>query len=581
MELPIGGPAAGPNEVSPGTAPTARRVLVVDDEVVSRRVISAMIEAEGCRADTASSGTEALRRFGETSYDLVLLDLHMPETDGYRVARVMRELAGNRLVPIIFLTAETDEDALAECLKAGGDDFLNKPVSRTILGAKIRAMERLRRLHATISDQLRELRGHHERLLHEKRMSLRLFGALIRRAELDAADLGVVCTPEAAFDGDLVLAARRPNGSRLVLHSLCSQTGLVAAVSVVPLAERFHDLAGKGYGVREIVTRLDDDLRELSGGAGARQVTIVEADSAERHLTVWAGGGLDVLVRRHGAGRVERVPALERPLGGRHPVDPSPVFLELARGDRVLVVSPRTAAVVDDDGQSYGFERIASAFAASEVAERFVTDLAAEISAFVGHDASEETVLAEIRALGPSSKAAADPAPGGAVAAPDAPACRIAFDFGAPVLSGSDPLPPINQFLSTLPGLGDRHQDLYLILSELFFNALDHGLLRLDSSLKDEPEGFARYYELRERRRAALSDGTISIAIEYAADEERGSVRIRVVDTGAGFDHRTMATGEMSAATMTNGRGIPLLKSLCREVRYLGSGNAAEVLYDW
>src|SRR3546814_20811143 len=81
------------------------------------------------------------------------MDALMPVMDGFEAARRIKQLAGDELVPIIFLTSLTEHEALGSCLEAGGDDFIAKPHNPNILEAKIQAMHRLRRLQATVLDQ--------------------------------------------------------------------------------------------------------------------------------------------------------------------------------------------------------------------------------------------------------------------------------------------------------------------------------------------------------------------------------------------------------------------------------------------
>ena len=165
------------------------------------------------------------------------------------------------------------------------------------------------------------------------------------------------------------------------------------------------------------------------------------------------------------------------------------------------------------------------------------------------------------------------------------PACRIVLEFGAGSLRERDPLPLVLEFLAGLPGLAEKRQELFLILSELFYNALDHGLLGIESSIKEEDEGFGRFYELREARRAALTEGRIRLELEHRPGagepgDAGGELLMVVEDSGAGFDFERELPG-FDANLGSSGRGIPLLRSLCRELRYVAPGNRVEALYVW
>jgi DNA-binding response OmpR family regulator len=118
-------------------------ILVVDDSKTLRFALSKMIERMGHRAIVASNGEEALELFKRERPGLVMLDVLMPDMDGYSVARAMRSYRIDDWVPIIFLSAKEDDQDLERGIEAGGDDYLVKPVSYVVLNAKIRAMQRI------------------------------------------------------------------------------------------------------------------------------------------------------------------------------------------------------------------------------------------------------------------------------------------------------------------------------------------------------------------------------------------------------------------------------------------------------
>src|SRR5690606_26767255 len=113
------------------------------------------------------NGLEAVMLFEQERPQLVLMDALMPVMDGFEAARRIKASAGESLVPIIFLTSLTESEGLVRCLEAG-DDFLAKPYNRVILEAKIRAMDRLRRLQDTVMRQRDLIAKHNEHLLTEQ-----------------------------------------------------------------------------------------------------------------------------------------------------------------------------------------------------------------------------------------------------------------------------------------------------------------------------------------------------------------------------------------------------------------------------
>jgi CheY-like chemotaxis protein len=113
-----------------------RHLLLVEDNAVNQKVAGRILENLGYRIDTAVNGEAALNAWSKGRYDLILMDCQMPVMDGYEATRRIRSLeAPGSRIPIIALTAHAMKGADAECVAAGMDDYLTKPIDR----AKLRA----------------------------------------------------------------------------------------------------------------------------------------------------------------------------------------------------------------------------------------------------------------------------------------------------------------------------------------------------------------------------------------------------------------------------------------------------------
>jgi phosphate regulon transcriptional regulator PhoB len=123
----------------------AREVLVVEDEPDIRRLVVLHLERDGFRCRTATTGSDALREVKAAVPDLVVLDLMLPEIDGLEVCRRLRRDTSTASVPIIMLTAKSDEVDRIVGLEIGADDYIGKPFSPKELVARVRAV--LRRAH--------------------------------------------------------------------------------------------------------------------------------------------------------------------------------------------------------------------------------------------------------------------------------------------------------------------------------------------------------------------------------------------------------------------------------------------------
>jgi len=133
-------------------------VMVVDDDRLQRLLARAALQSLGHRVLECSHGGEALTQFSAQRPDVVLLDVEMPGHDGYWVAQHLRAAEQGGWTPIIFLSGLQGDDEIWRGIEAGGDDYLIKPVTTRLLGAKLRAMQRLVSMRKKLEERSEELR---------------------------------------------------------------------------------------------------------------------------------------------------------------------------------------------------------------------------------------------------------------------------------------------------------------------------------------------------------------------------------------------------------------------------------------
>jgi putative two-component system response regulator len=198
-------------------------VLIADDDPAMRLLAKAALEQAHFATADSEDGFQALVAFRELQPDIVLLDLMMPEMDGFTACRELRRQPGGDTVPILVITGRDDEDAIKRAYEAGATDFIHKPINWTILGHRVRYMVRAGRTFA-------ELKGAEEALqrsLADIRRTLNeTVDALATATELrdpyTAGHQKRVAQLSSAIAAKLGLAEERINGLKVMgfLHDI-------------------------------------------------------------------------------------------------------------------------------------------------------------------------------------------------------------------------------------------------------------------------------------------------------------------------------------------------------------------------
>jgi adenylate cyclase len=177
-------------------------VLTVDDLPANVRLLDAVLSPRGYRVLGAGSGPEALALVAEHHPDLVLLDIVMPEMDGYEVCRRLRQDPATAFLPVVMITASGDQERLL-AIEAGADDFVAKPFDQAELVARVRSLLRIKRYHDTIEGQAAELAEWNrtlEQRVQEQVEQLERMGRLRRFLSPQLADLVVSSGDESFLD---------------------------------------------------------------------------------------------------------------------------------------------------------------------------------------------------------------------------------------------------------------------------------------------------------------------------------------------------------------------------------------------
>lgn len=562
------------------------RILIADDSDSDRLILKTLLKRLGHEVLDVANGLDAVSLFREAAPDLVLLDALMPIMDGMEAARQIKVLAGERLVPIIFLTSLSEADALARCLEAGGDDFLGKPYNRVIIEAKIKAFNRMRRMHRTLSDQRDLIQERHRQLTEEQEIAKRVFDNIAHSGCLDADNIRYHASPQSIFNGDVLFASPRPAGGMLVFMGDFTGHGLPAAIGAMPVAEIFYGMAGKGFNGQDVLREINQKLKRILPTGMFCCGAMIEADFKHNQLQVWNGGLPDGWLI--GASRELRaLPSRHLPLGILAPDEFEAEFERLSTrpGDRLLMMTDGFLESRDRAGHLFGEQGVAEALAAlTPEAHPFEAMMASVRRFTAGFEDGDDLTLCCLEMTNEAALASlADRAVPSALAGPAE--WRCSYEIREQTLGDFSPLPLLLHICMEVPGLRRKSGEIYTLLAELYNNALEHGVLALPSEWKRTPEGFGRYYAERKRRLASVQGHYIRFTLHHSLTRGGGRLRIVCEDSGRGFDfhnHPGLAPqGFPAGSRRYAGRGLLLIKRLASSVRFHERGNHVEIVYDW
>jgi len=573
-------------------AEVALKVLIADDNDSDRLLLTTIVQNAGHQVFAVANGQDAVNAFNDNRPDIVLLDAMMPIMDGFQAAEHITDLAGEEAIPIVFLTSLKDAASLAKCLDAGGTDFLSKPYNRLILAAKIRALGRLRKLQLLVRMQRDRLAIHHDHLIREQEVAKRVFDNIAHPGCVNSPNMKAHLSPMAVFNGDMVLAARKPDGGMFVLIGDFTGHGLPAAIGAMPASEIFYGMTNKGFSLQEIISEINKKLSNILPVGVFCCCALVDFSFDRNIIQIWAGGLPELFLYRGAdkslskADAIEAVGSKHLPLGVLSPqrFNSDVQVFEMRQGDRLYLWTDGILEAGDDKGDMFGEDRLKTVFLKNTTIDVMFDEILGAVDQFTGRqEQDDDHTLVEVKMVtqtefdtyfGEKKQEKVSAESVGPMA------WEFKYTLRPQSLKVFNPLPLLTHMLMEVPGLRNHSSKLYTILAELYSNALEHGVLGINSSLKSSSQGFAEYYRQREQALNSDFKGFVTFTLTHRAEPDGGALVIRVEDSGLGFDYANIEQN-LSGNDGYCGRGIPLLLSMCRRFEYFDSGNKVEAEFEW
>lgn len=554
-------------------------VLIVDDELTNRLILRSLVKKLGYNCIEAENGEKAVEEFRRNQPDLVFMDIMMPVMNGYDATRIIKQESKNRFVAVIFLTAMTDEESLQACINAGGDDFMIKPYDQFILRSKIQAMQRITNLN-------REIQGMYSLIHREQEIAEQVFNNAVQKTNIDNDAIKAVLRPASTFSGDMILSEYSPSRDIHVLLGDFTGHGLSSALGAMPVSEVFRAMTAKGFDVDEVLLGINKKLKQFLPVGMFLGTLMVSISHNLEQVTVYNCGMPDLLIVDGASGQIKQhVKSNSLPLGviDRPDISESGQTFALTPGDKLVLYSDGLTEAWSEDEEEFGSQRLQQAIVENRQGELSDSIMQA-LDDFCGERTqSDDVTLIEVdcvNSLLPQVEHHDSP-----------PAANHHFDsrgdwefvfaLHGKRLQETNPVPIIINQVMEMEGVESERQSLFAVLTELYVNALDHGVLQLDSKLKSDPAGFAEYFSEREKRLNNLEDGSVTFHISVEQNNKTRSMLLHIEDSGHGFDFENKPVINNEQNTGLSGRGIVLIRELCESLNYLGKGNIAEAVYSW
>ncbi|MBL8468737.1 PP2C family protein-serine/threonine phosphatase [Methyloversatilis discipulorum] len=346
--------SAHPAQVTPAqqTAAPLRQmtVLVVDDTLVGRATVGALVRRLGHRCIEASDGAGAVQAYRAYRPDVVLMDVVMPGMDGLEATRELRRLAAGTFLPILLLSARSDDADMIAGLEAGADDYLTKPINFAILTAKLANCARQIVMHASMANYRAEQEEEIEFARH-------VIERQVQGKAVDDRRVRYSVTPTAQFSGDIVAIARSPSGALYALLADATGHGLAAAISVLPVLQVFFGMAKKNLSLGLMASEINRHLMSTLPVGRFVAATMVRLDAGEGE--VWVGGTPEALWLDRSGAVIQRFASANLPLGidVDDAMDVPPQRFTWTPGDQLVLCSDGLIEAQGLHGHAFGQQR--------------------------------------------------------------------------------------------------------------------------------------------------------------------------------------------------------------------------------
>ena len=382
------------------------KILVVDDNETNRDLLSRQVEAQGYQAVTAANGQQAMEMIATGVYDLILLDIMMPEINGYQVLQWIRDSSW-RHTPVIVISALDEIDSVVKCIEMGAEDYLSKPFNPTLLKARLGAcleqkrfrdresqyLDRLAEANQQITNLNQQLQAENSRLSAELEITHKLQTMLLPKEKelnlIDDLEIAGFMQPAEEVGGDYYDVLQH-NQNRVTIgigdvtgHGLESGVLMLMVQTAVRTLMENNETDPKKF--FEVLNRtIYKNVQRMNSD---KNLTLCLIDYYQGRLSL-SGQHEEMVVVRSG-GTVERIDTIDLgfPIGLEETIEDFvfQVEVDLSPGDVVILYTDGITEAENDMSLQYGLDRLCQVVkqnwhqSASEIRKLVIADVRSHI----------------------------------------------------------------------------------------------------------------------------------------------------------------------------------------------------------
>ncbi|MGW7676928.1 SpoIIE family protein phosphatase [Shewanella sp. S23-S33] len=567
-------------------------ILVIDDDAIASQRISDFIHSKGYNVIVCSDLEEGLFEITQNTVDLILINYWLK--DGTALALLDKLNKDKKETPVIVMSETKENQSVLACFRMGVLDFVVKPINVEIFWYKVECLLTRVQLQHKVEHQRIEL----EKMLYEKareeHMARHLFEHLVNIDNTDFDFVHTYCQASANFSGDIILNGIAPNGNFFLILADSTGHGLSAAMPIMRVASTFRAMVSKGFSLVTFIYELNAKLHRENPEDRFVACIILEADFNRNKLHIWNGGmppvyiqtgGIDCLTNHNiketdhsrsvSNQSIDKFKSTNMALGilPPHTFIADIVTVDLPSHGHACLFSDGLIEQYTHDGNPFGIDKLKDLFI--HLSGGLVKYLENNMNEYCSAEKIADDITICTLDFERLNTWHQDRDVNRIKAIMDGEFCWD-VSIAGPMLLSADYLSSLNQFLSILGFATNFCQRVFTVVAELFSNAIEHGVLKLDSRLKNDPEGFELYHSIRDSFADRLTENDwVKVSIIWRSSQDE--LHISVADSGKGFegDENLMAD-----IPQLSGRGLSLVKTLSKTYELVPPGNITKVIME-